>query len=225
MNQNFEQISVKPGFMKHNGGLLFKTISDTEYQFKTTITENHLNAAGITHGGFISAVVDAGAGTAAHKTAGNNPCVTISLELKFISPVKLGQEILVAGYPLFGFLGETLQTTTGIVSSLSTSGNNFKEIQFTAPIQPGNSGGPIFSSRGTVLGVVVSSLQNLEMVKIIGRDILPQNLNNGIKGKEVKRFLLKSSDNIKIITGNTEYNFEELAELASIVTKPIECWK
>jgi len=94
MNQNFEQISVKPGFMKHNGGLLFKTISDTEYQFKTTITENHLNAAGITHGGFISAVVDAGAGTAAHKTAGNNPCVTISLELKFISPVKLGQELI-----------------------------------------------------------------------------------------------------------------------------------
>ena len=58
------------------------------------IKENHLNAAGITHGGFISAVVDAGAGTAAHRAADNNPCVTISLELKFISPVKLGQELI-----------------------------------------------------------------------------------------------------------------------------------
>jgi len=94
MNKEFEQISLKPGFMKHNGGLLFKTISENEYQFKTTIKETHLNAAGITHGGFIAAVVDAGAGTAAHKVADNNPCVTISLELKFISAIQLGQELL-----------------------------------------------------------------------------------------------------------------------------------
>ena len=93
MSKNFEQISIKPGFMKHNGGLLFKTISENEYEFKTTINENHLNAAGITHGGFIAAVVDAGAGTAAHKAANQNPCVTISLELKFIATIKLGQEL------------------------------------------------------------------------------------------------------------------------------------
>ena len=90
---DFEQISIKPGFMKHNGGLLFKTISETEYEFKAVIKENHLNAAGITHGGFISAFVDAGAGTAAHRSADQNPCVTISLELKFISAVRLGQEL------------------------------------------------------------------------------------------------------------------------------------
>ena len=40
MSKEFEQISIKPGFMKHNGGLLFKTISESEYQFKTTINEN-----------------------------------------------------------------------------------------------------------------------------------------------------------------------------------------
>ena len=94
MNKDFEQISLKPGFMKHNGGLLFKPISENEYEFKATIKENHLNAAGIAHGGFISAFVDAGAGTAAHRSADQNPCVTISLELKFISPVKLGQELI-----------------------------------------------------------------------------------------------------------------------------------
>ena len=94
MNNDFEQISLKPGFMKHNGGILFKTISEKEYQFKATINENHLNAAGITHGGFIAAFVDAGAGTAAHRSADNSPCVTISLELKFISAVKLGQELM-----------------------------------------------------------------------------------------------------------------------------------
>ena len=93
MSNEFEQISLKPGFMKHNGGLLFKTISENEYQFKTVIKGNHLNAAGITHGGFIAAVVDAGAGTAAHRAANNSPCVTISLELKFISSIKLGEEL------------------------------------------------------------------------------------------------------------------------------------
>ena len=94
MSADFEQISIKPGFMKHNGGLLFKTISENEYEFKTIISENHLNAAGITHGGFIAALVDAGAGTAAHRSSDGNPCVTISLELKFISPVQLGQELI-----------------------------------------------------------------------------------------------------------------------------------
>jgi len=94
MNNKFEQISIKTGFMKHNGGVLFKTVSENEYQFKATIKENHLNAAGITHGGFIAALVDAGAGTAAHRVAEKNPCVTISLELKFISPVRLGQELI-----------------------------------------------------------------------------------------------------------------------------------
>ena len=93
MDKNFQQISLKPGFMKHNGGFLFKTISEKEYEFKATINENHLNSAGITHGGFIAALVDAGAGTAAHRSADNSPCVTISLELKFISPAKLGQEL------------------------------------------------------------------------------------------------------------------------------------
>ena len=49
---------------------------------------------GITHGGFISALIDAGAGTAAHRSANGSPCVTISLELKFISAVPLGRELI-----------------------------------------------------------------------------------------------------------------------------------
>ena len=94
MSNKFEQISTKPGFMKHNGGIMFRNISETEYEFKTTINENHLNAAGIAHGGYISALIDAGAGTAAHRAAENTPCVTISLDLKFISPTKVGDEII-----------------------------------------------------------------------------------------------------------------------------------
>ena len=94
MSDKFEQISTKPGFMKHNGGIMFRNISETEYEFKTTINENHLNAAGITHGGFICSLIDAGAGTAAHRSAGQAPCVTISLDLKFIATTKVGDEII-----------------------------------------------------------------------------------------------------------------------------------
>ena len=93
MKKDFEQISIKPGFMKHNGGLLFREISETEYEFKCLISENHLNAAGNTHGGYIAALIDAGSGTAASRSAGNVPCVTISLDIKYIAPSKEGDEI------------------------------------------------------------------------------------------------------------------------------------
>ena len=94
MSKDFEQISNRPGFMKHNGGVLFRNISETEYEFKSIINQNHLNAAGITHGGYIASIIDAGAGTAAHRAAGNAPCVTISLDLKFIGTTKIGDEII-----------------------------------------------------------------------------------------------------------------------------------
>ena len=93
MHNKFEQISIKPGFMKHNGGVFFRKISEKEYEFKSIINENHLNAAGITHGGYLSALIDAGAGTAAHRAADSAPCVTISLDLKFIGASKVGDEI------------------------------------------------------------------------------------------------------------------------------------
>ena len=94
MSDKFEQIRLKPGFMKHNGGVLFRNISNTEYEFRSTINENHLNAARITHGGYLAALIDAGAGTAAHRSAENASCVTISLDLKFIGASKVGDEII-----------------------------------------------------------------------------------------------------------------------------------
>ena len=94
MSDKFEQISLKNGFMKHNGGVMFRNISNSEYEFKSIINENHLNASGITHGGYLSALIDAGAGTAAHRSTENERCVTISLDLKFIGTSKIGDEII-----------------------------------------------------------------------------------------------------------------------------------
>ena len=94
MSKQFEQISIKPGFMKHNEGLLFREISENEFEFKTIVKEKHLNTAGITHGGYIATIIDSGAGTGAHRVANNSQCVTISLDIKFIGATKLGDEII-----------------------------------------------------------------------------------------------------------------------------------
>jgi len=94
MTKKFEQISIRPGFMKHNGGVLFRKLSEIEYEFKSIINKNHLNAIGITHGGYLSALIDSGAGTAAHRASGNVPCVTISLDIKFIGSSKEGDKII-----------------------------------------------------------------------------------------------------------------------------------
>ena len=89
----FKQISTKPGFLKNNGGLLFRKIKINQFEFKTKIKKIHLNRAKNTHGGYICSIIDAGAGTAAHLIAKGKPCVTISLDIKFIAPTKLNDEI------------------------------------------------------------------------------------------------------------------------------------
>tara|TARA_B100000530_G_C15663961_1_gene371499 strand:- start:52 stop:450 length:399 start_codon:yes stop_codon:yes gene_type:complete len=120
MSNNFEQISIKSGFMRHNGGLLFREISETEYEFKTIIKENHLNAIGITHGGYISTIIDSGAGTGAHRATNNSPCVTISLDIKFIGATKLNDEI-------FGFV-KILKQTRSMVFLICHLKSNEKTI-------------------------------------------------------------------------------------------------
>ena len=87
--KNYKQISTKLGFIKHNGGLLFKKINNKKFEFKTKIKKIHLNKAKITHGGYICSIIDAGTGTAAHACSNKKTCVTISLDIKFISPTKL----------------------------------------------------------------------------------------------------------------------------------------
>ena len=94
MTENFEQISRVSGFMHHNGGLYFREVSENEYEFKAIIKEFHLNKRQITHGGFICSLIDAGAGTAVYRASNNQSCVTISLDVKFIAPSKLGDEIV-----------------------------------------------------------------------------------------------------------------------------------
>ena len=89
----YKQLSKKPGFIKNNGGLLFRKVNENKFEFKTKIKKIHLNRAQITHGGYICSIIDAGAGTAAHSFANGKPCVTISLDIKFMGPTRLNDEI------------------------------------------------------------------------------------------------------------------------------------
>ena len=85
---------TKKGFMQNIGDLSFKKIGDSDFEFSIKVLESFLNTGGIAHGGFIATVADTGMGNAAHIAAGNKRCVTINLDIKFISAGKLN-EILI----------------------------------------------------------------------------------------------------------------------------------
>ena len=96
------------------------------------------------------------------------------------SAIKRGEEIYVMGYPLPQVLDNNLTITQGIVSSLAGVRGDIRHIQISAPIQPGNSGGPVFDTSGLVIATVVSRLSDVETMKIAG--IVPQNVNFAIRG-------------------------------------------
>ena len=81
------------GFMKYLGGLDLKKIDDLNYEFLTEVKEIHLNTGKIAHGGYLSTIADTGMGTAAHRVAGDRRCVTINLDMKFITAAKLGEKL------------------------------------------------------------------------------------------------------------------------------------
>jgi len=80
------------GFMNHVGGLSLKKLDDNNFEFSVVVKEIHLNAGKIAHGGFLSTIADTGMGTAAHMLT-NKSCVTISLDIKFISAGILNQTL------------------------------------------------------------------------------------------------------------------------------------
>ena len=85
---------TKKGFMQNIGDLSFQKINDTDFKFSIKVLENFLNTGGIAHGGFIATIADTGMGNAAHITAGNKRCVTINLDIKFISAGKLNDKLI-----------------------------------------------------------------------------------------------------------------------------------
>ena len=92
IKENMEEASST--FAKHIGGLSVKKINDSNYEFYTEVKEINLNTSKIAHGGFICSIADTGMGNSVHKTIQSKRCVTISLDVKFISAASLSQKLL-----------------------------------------------------------------------------------------------------------------------------------
>lgn len=100
----------------------------------------------------------------------------------------LGESVVVLGYPYAGSpLATGLNLTAGIVSAQSGIGGSASHFQITAPVQPGNSGGPVLDDSGGVIGVVRARANDLSVLRATGA--LPQNINFAIRGESVETFL------------------------------------
>lgn len=78
--------------------------------------------------------------------------------------VDVGTEIFVLGYPMTNYMGEELKLTTGVISSKSGYKGDVSIYQISAPVQPGNSGGPLFNYYGDLIGIVNAKLTGAENV-------------------------------------------------------------
>lgn len=100
--------------------------------------------------------------------------------------IVLGESVTSVGYPLQGLLSESPNLTRGNVSAMSGIKGSYGEFQFSAPIQPGNSGGPVVSDNGELLGMAVGTLNGKFLVD---KGLLPQNVNFALDSTYVARFL------------------------------------
>ena len=102
-------------------------------------------------------------------------------------PVQRGENVVTYGFPLSGLVSSGPTLTTGDVSALTGLRDNPLHIQISAPVQQGNSGGPLLDAQGNVIGVVVSKLSAVRVAAVTGD--IPQNVNFAIKGTEALAFL------------------------------------
>lgn len=97
--------------------------------------------------------------------------------------VRLGEDIVTIGFPLSGVLSSGASLTKGNISAMRGLNNDARLLQTTAPIQPGNSGGPLLDRRGHIVGVVKSKLNALRLAEVTGD--IAQNVNFAVKAPEL----------------------------------------
>ena len=132
--------------------------------------------------------------------------------------VARGETVIAIGFPLHGTLSSQGNVTVGTVSALAGYNDDFRELQFSAPIQPGNSGGPLIDRSGHVVGIVSS-----ELVSEIAEEV-PQNVNFAIKAEIVVAFLGAQGIDPMVAASTDPMEVEDVASLAEDYTRLVECW-
>ncbi|OYD17066.1 hypothetical protein CH330_01015 [candidate division WOR-3 bacterium JGI_Cruoil_03_51_56] len=128
---------------------------------------------------------------------------------------RLGMETFTLGFPLTGILGKSLKFNSGSVSALTGLQDNPTLVQIENPVQPGNSGGPLFSADGKLLGIVVSRLNALVVFRLQGT--LSENVNFAVKVGYLRNLLAGLPEGKEILArksrikgGKTEDVVEQL---------------
>ena len=135
--------------------------------------------------------------------------------------VRLGESVYVFGFPLTGILATSGNFTTGTVTAVSGLGDDTRLVQISAPVQPGNSGGPLLDKFGNVIGVIVSKLNALNIAATT-QDI-PQNVNFAIKTAIATNFLDASNVLPHEAPRTRELSPEAIADLAKLFTVRVNC--
>ena len=103
----------------------------------------------------------------------------------------VGEEVFVLGYPLTSTMGDEIKLTTGVISSKTGFQGDVSLYQISAPIQPGNSGGPLFDNKGNLIGIVNAKHKGAE------------NVGYAIKTSYLKN-LIESSIHTSILPSNNQ---------------------
>jgi TPR repeat protein len=135
--------------------------------------------------------------------------------------VRRGEDVVVYGFPLADVLASTGNVATGNVTALAGIANDSRHLQISAPVQPGNSGGPLFDRNGNVIGIVVSKLNALKVAELIGD--IPQNINFAIKASAAAAFLEAHRVEYDDEKSTDALSTPDIADLASTFTLQVVC--
>lgn len=138
-------------------------------------------------------------------------------------PLRPGDELVAVGYPLRGLLASEANVTTGTVSATAGLRDDPAYLQISAPVQPGNSGGPLLDRYGLVAGLVSAKLDALEVADTYGD--IPQNVNFAIKGDVVVGFLNRSGRTPEGLIPDLPLSAADIGDVARPYTVLVECWK
>ncbi|MBL8703069.1 MAG: trypsin-like peptidase domain-containing protein [Alphaproteobacteria bacterium] len=133
-----------------------------------------------------------------------------------------GEEIVVYGYPFGGQVSPSGTVTSGIVSSLYGLGGAKHQLQISAPVQTGNSGGPLLDRQGQIVGIVVSKLNALAVARVTGD--VPQNVNFAVKaGPAVALMQAAGLTPVRPAARGGEKRIVDIADAAKRFTVLIRC--